>query len=596
MIRIFTPVTLSLFLVGALLPPTAASGAVLDRERRISASDATTFGFGSGATISGDTALVGGGSQLRSGGHISVLRRNSGGPDAWGEVHRITLPGRWTIQAFAISGDTVIVGAEFDFPGGDVEAAFLFQRDAGGLDNWGEIAQIRYADGEDLDSFGDAVAIDGDTAIVGAWSEDSQGTSAGAAYIFERNLGGLNNWGEVASLTASDGAAGDTFGHAVSISGNSAVVGANGAAAAYIFERNEGGLDNWGERVKLVASDAPISRFGVDVAIHDDTAVVGAFWDDEGGTKSGSAYVFERDSGGPGIWAQTAKLTASDAEAFDQFGVSVAVRGSRAVVGANLEADRAVAAGAAYVYEREAGPGGWGEVKKLTASDAGEQHRLGRAVAMSGNALIVGVPENDDVSIGSGAVYIYEDGTTCESGPTACTEWSSGSIVINELSPGKEKLRISLAKGPALSQADFGMPVQAGGTQYTTCLYDDASELIGQLQVSRAAGACAGKTCWKATGGDPPSGKGYRYKDSNRSADGVKAITFKGGIAEAKMILKAGNNANKDQQHLPTGLTATLSGSASATVQVHGHDLNDCFSVTYDNVKIALPGLFKAKK
>ncbi len=106
------------------------------------------------------------------------------------------------------------------------------------------------------------MAVSGDTAVVGAILEDAGGTSAGAAYVFERNQGGANNWGQVKKLTASDAEDGDYIGEAVAISGDTAIVGAPrlGLGFAYVFRRDQGGTDNWGEVKKLTASDPQASE------------------------------------------------------------------------------------------------------------------------------------------------------------------------------------------------------------------------------------------------------------------------------------------------------------------------------------------------
>ncbi len=162
------------------------------------------------------------------------------------------------------------------------------------------------------DSFGNSVFISGDTAIVGMSGNDSacpenRWCESGAAYVFHRDLGGTENWGQVAKLTASDASVGDSFGNSVYISGDTAIVGAvfdNDACleepppcnsgSAYIFQRNHGGPENWGQVGKLTASDAArLDRwFGYSVSISGDTAIVGAILDDDAGSESGSAYVF----------------------------------------------------------------------------------------------------------------------------------------------------------------------------------------------------------------------------------------------------------------------------------------------------------------
>jgi hypothetical protein len=135
-------------------------------------------------------------------------------------------------------------------------------------------------------------------------------------------------WTEVKKLTASDAEAGDNFGHAVAVSGDTAIVGAHqedtggsNAGAAYVFYRDWGGVDYWGQWHKLIASDAEAGdQFGRSVAISGDTAIVGAYGEDAGGSAAGAAYVFDRDQGGADSWGEVKKLVASDPEANDQFG------------------------------------------------------------------------------------------------------------------------------------------------------------------------------------------------------------------------------------------------------------------------------------
>ncbi|MCH7953857.1 MAG: FG-GAP repeat protein, partial [Chloroflexi bacterium] len=149
-----------------------------------------------------------------------------------------------------------------------------------------EIKKLTASDAQLFDELGYSVAFSGDIIVAGAWMEDAVGdinATYGAAYVFVRDQGGAGNWGEVKKLSASDAQAGDLFGRRVAVSGDTAVVGADGedtggsfAGAAYLYHRNEGGADNWGEVTKLTASDADaFDHFGFSVAISGDTAIVG---------------------------------------------------------------------------------------------------------------------------------------------------------------------------------------------------------------------------------------------------------------------------------------------------------------------------------
>ena len=168
-----------------------------------------------------------------------------------------------------------------------------------------EIQKLLASDKADYDSFGRSVVLDGDTAVIGAYRSDDSGTTwNGAAYVFTR-VGGI--WTEQAKLLASDKADDDLFGSSVALDGDTAFIGApseddsgtTNNGAAYVFTR-VGGI--WTEQAKLLASDkADQGWFGRAVALDGDTAVIGA--------ENGAAYVFTRVGG---IWTEQAKLLASD--------------------------------------------------------------------------------------------------------------------------------------------------------------------------------------------------------------------------------------------------------------------------------------------
>ena len=186
------------------------------------------------------------------------------------------------------------------------------------------------------------MAISGVTIVDGAPRDDS---SQGSAYLFARNQGGADNWGQVKKLIASDGAHGDVLGYSVAISCETIVVGAEphdigvnaNLGSAYVLSSDDG---SWGEVKKQTASDgAGGDEFGWSVGISCDTIVVGAPFDDDNGTDSGSAYVFKRNQGGADNWGQVKKLTASDAAALDRFAIRVAIWGDT-IVGEAHWADR----------------------------------------------------------------------------------------------------------------------------------------------------------------------------------------------------------------------------------------------------------------
>jgi len=309
----------------------------------------------------------------------------------------------------AISGDFTIIGTF------DTESAYLFGRDKGGTDNWGEVIELTASDTAPDDGFGEAIAIGDDFAIVGAPFNDDAGSNSGSAYIFEKDFGGTNVWDERIKLVAVDAAADDRFGTSVAINGDFAIVGAprddvitGNTGSVYIFGRNEGGPDAWGVIAKINASDAAISdEFGTSVAISGDTIIVGTPLNDDAGASSGSAYIFNKDEGGLGAWGEVAKLVASDADSGDQFGGSVAINGDFAVVGAGQNDDAGSNSGSAYIFEKDkGGPDSWDERKKLVASDADASDQFGLSVGVSGETVIVGARLAG--VIGDGQAYIFE--------------------------------------------------------------------------------------------------------------------------------------------------------------------------------------------
>ncbi len=317
----------------------------------------------------------------------------------------------------AIDGNFAIVGAQDEAGAGDERgAAYIFSRNEGGTDMWEEVKKITASDTEDNDRFGFSVAIDGDYAVVGALAEAGAGYDRGAVYIFYRNEGGADNWGEVKKITSSDTQDGDVFGHSVAIQGDEILVGAAyrsetvfDQGAAYLFSRNQGGADNWGEVKKFVIGDPQNGDlFGYSVAINGDTAAVSAAFKAETGYNQGAVYVFERNLGGAGSWGEAKKLNVSAPEDLDRFGSAVAVQGDLIVVGApNVDGD-GLDRGAVYLFGRnQGGAENWGELKALTASDAMDGDGFGMALALNGEYVVIGAPLRDGGGLDRGTVYIF---------------------------------------------------------------------------------------------------------------------------------------------------------------------------------------------
>ena len=329
----------------------------------------------------------------------------------------------------AVSGDTVAVGAMGDNETKDGSGAvYIYTKpQSGWADTAQENAKLKASDADAGDSFGNSVAISGDTVIVGAMGDDETNSQSGATYIYEKPQSGWADTAqENAKLKASDADAGDSFGNSVAISGDTVVVGAYGddetkssSGAAYIYEKPQSGwADTTQENAKLKASDADEEdEFGKSVAISGDTVVIGADKDDDTNNDSGAAYIYTKPQSG---WANTthenAKLKASDADAYDYFGWSVAISGKTIVVGAENDDETNDDSGAAYIYEKP--QSGWTDTAqenaKLKASDADGGDSFGYSVAMSGDTVVVGAIGDDKTEFNSGAAYIYKAEETKE--------------------------------------------------------------------------------------------------------------------------------------------------------------------------------------
>jgi hypothetical protein len=310
-----------------------------------------------------------------------------------------------TILSLPVLGLAMLVGAQSSMALTQIEAAKLIA-----------------GDGATGDAFGYSVAVDGDTAVIGARSADNAaGVSTGSAYVFTRSDG---FWSLQARLSASDGAAGDRFGAAVAVDGDTAVVGANfdnndagviNTGSAYLFSRS--GV-TWTEQARLIASDGGRNHlFGSSLAVDGSTVVVGAWGADGNVTGAGSAYVFT-ESGG--FWSEAAKLSAGDGVSGDWFGISVALNGNTAVIGASRADGNVTDAGSAYVFTESGGF--WSEQASLNASNGAAGDLFGVSVSLQGATAVIGAERGDGDISDTGAAYVFT--------PVGCAGWSEQAKLI----------------------------------------------------------------------------------------------------------------------------------------------------------------------
>jgi hypothetical protein len=356
--------------------------------------------LGWSVALDGDTALIGERGQLV---HTYVWSGTT-----WSS-QGILRPSDGSFQdeygtAVAVSGNIAVVGAFRDnAAGAEAGAAYVYFRTAAGWRPQGKLVGSDTAAG---DEFGAAVDVDGDRVVIGAPRADAGAVDTGAVYVFRRSGA---TWTQERKLVPSDADINDQAGSAVAIDGGRVLIGAPASdslrGAAYVFQR---GPVLWKQQAKLLPTGIADGQFGNAVALHDNTAVIGAYQDDgPDHPLQGSAYVWTRAEF---EWTVQAKLFAQDGEYSDGFGRSVAVDGDTVVVGASHD-DAAIAdgsgrdTGSAYVFTR--GSAGWRRTAHLVPRGLDAYDFAGFSVAVSGDRVLMGAHGDDDYDASAGAAYLF---------------------------------------------------------------------------------------------------------------------------------------------------------------------------------------------
>ncbi|MFT6158514.1 MAG: acyl-[acyl carrier protein]--UDP-N-acetylglucosamine O-acyltransferase [Myxococcota bacterium] len=425
-------------------------------------------------------------------------------------------------RSVALSGDTLAVGALYedsDATGvngdqssnaaGLAGAVYVFTR-SGGV--WSQQAYLKASNTGASDYFGFSVALSGDTLAVGAYVEDSDATgvngvqgsnaarNSGAVYVFTRSGGA---WSQQAYLKASNTGASDQFGRSVALSGDTLAVGAYGedsdatgvngdqgsnaafaSGAVYVFTRSGGA---WSQQAYLKASNTGVNDFfGWSVALSGDTLAVGAHQEASAATdvngdqssnaaeNSGAVYVFTRSGG---AWSQQAYLKASNTDATDYFGFSVALSGDTLAVGARSEgsaatgvngdqsSNAALNSGAVYVFTRSGGA--WSQQAYLKASTTGAGDEFGRSVALSGDTLAVGAYGEDS------------DATGVNGDQSSNSAYNSGAVYVFTRSGGAWSQQAHLKASTTGAGDQFGRSVALSGDTLAVGTYGEDSDATG---------------------------------------------------------------------------------------------------------------------
>ena len=352
-------------------------------------------------------------------GVVDIFSKSANGWHDMTQTSTLTLSGGVAYQTFgasvAISGDTFVVSAPnlSDGCSSNPGAAYVFVKSGNRAQ---QVAMLTPSDNYSCNPFGWSVAISGDTIVVGSPLNSPGGD--GEAFVFVKPSSGWHNMTETAKLTASDSDQGPgAFGETVSIDGNTVAVGAYlqaNTGEAYVFVKPSGSWTNMTETAKLTPSDGlPSDEFGYAISISGNTVLVGSPYNPYG-QQYGAGYIYVEPPSGWVNATETAKLTASDEAVFDLLGSAVLLVGNDALLGApsvNYPANNDP--GAAYAYVKPAT--GWKSTstfqQKFTSSDGFPTDNFGSAIALSGSTQVIGAPQvhwdpNFDFP-GPGATYVF---------------------------------------------------------------------------------------------------------------------------------------------------------------------------------------------
>jgi hypothetical protein len=303
-----------------------------------------------------------------------------------------------------IDGDYACIGSPYDDTnGGDKGAVYVFHK-SNGVWTYQDILQPDSTSENFAVSF-TSLSIHGDTIAVGAQANDTGGTDFGAVYVFRRNG---TSWSKEAKLQSNDVQTSDNFGSGVGIYGDYIVAGAyaedsggNRAGSAYIFKRTD---TTWQQKVKIQSGDqSEDDKFGMNCKIYGDYVIVGALEEDIGGTEFGAAYIFKKNA--DETWSKTATLLASDGAYLDRIGVACYIYDEYAIVGGPTKDNGGTDRGSAYIFKKNADES-WTEQAILTSDDPIDNYSFGTSVYIKGNYAIVGEPGND-ANTGS-FMYVFE--------------------------------------------------------------------------------------------------------------------------------------------------------------------------------------------
>jgi hypothetical protein len=403
-----------MLLVTLTVPATSLATNWTETQKLLSSDGTEGDLFGCSVSLDGDTALIGAYYDEIFSGSAYVFTRTG---TNWTQQAKLLASDNAALDSFGISvsldGDTALIGAYHDE--NLTGSAYVFIRTG---TTWTQQAKLLASDSTAGDCFGNSLSLSGDTALIGSYKDADNGIDSGSAYIFTRTGA---TWTQQAKLLASDGVTLDSFGISVSLDGDTALIGAhsdddnkNKSGSTYVFTRTG---TTWTQQAKLLASDAAANDyFGSSVTLAADTALIGAPYDD---SRTGSAYVFIRTGT---TWTQQAKLIASDGATLDSFGISVSLDDNTALIGADGDDDNKNESGSAYIFTRTGAT--WTQQTKLHTTDRETLDFFGFSVSLSNGTALIGARNDDDNGQDSGSAYIFTTGGQNESNNPPLTNFT----------------------------------------------------------------------------------------------------------------------------------------------------------------------------
>jgi hypothetical protein len=370
--------------------------------------------FGNSIDIRGDLAVVGapnddvGGARA---GAAYVFRRLE--ERLWTQTAKLAASDGSVGERFgervATDGDTIVVWAEYGSTAeGVTGAVYVFSRVPGEADTWQEVVKLAPSVIGSTASFGYGLAVEGDVVVASAL-ELIESEYVGAVYIFGRDEGGEDRWGQVTRLVPA--APERSFGFALSLSGDTLFVGARDSddvGDVHVHERNQGGPDQWGWVMTLARPDSvdPYSKFGDSLALDGDTAVIGARGVNMGEGNVGAIYLFAREPGEPASWSLVTEKLGDETLLLGEL---VDLSGD-AVIAWLWEDGPCEFEGECHtvrLYSRDhGGPDQWGLVTRIWPWDGADWFTFGTGLAIDGTAVFVGAPKAEPLP-GPGSVYVY---------------------------------------------------------------------------------------------------------------------------------------------------------------------------------------------